>query len=117
MLIDHVFETLKVGLDTLAAGIGSIQERLREAWRVIHTLKEDDFPLELRDEFRKLSDVLTTPVELSTHADPGVHTVGDAHVAREELDEEHARELALVMVQLFAHVSAEFWPNHKKQAS
>ncbi len=28
MDIDHVYETLKIGIDTLAAGTGSIQERL-----------------------------------------------------------------------------------------
>jgi len=42
MDIDHVYETLKVGIDTLAAGTGSIQERLWETWTVIHTLNEDE---------------------------------------------------------------------------
>jgi hypothetical protein len=42
MDIDHVYETLKVGIDTLAAGTGSIPERLWETWTVIHTLNEDE---------------------------------------------------------------------------
>ena len=41
MDIDHVYETLKIGIDTLAAGTGSIQERLWETWTVIQTLNED----------------------------------------------------------------------------
>jgi hypothetical protein len=34
MDIDHVYEPLKTGIDTLAAGTGSIQARLRETWLV-----------------------------------------------------------------------------------
>jgi hypothetical protein len=52
MEIDHVYETLKMAIDTLAASTGRIQERLWEAWLVIHTVKMDDFPPELRDDFR-----------------------------------------------------------------
>jgi len=37
MDIDHVYEILKIGIDTLAAGTGSIQERLWETWTVIST--------------------------------------------------------------------------------
>jgi hypothetical protein len=91
MDIDHVYETLKVGMDILAGGTGTIQERLRETWIAIHTLKGDDFPLELRDDFHKFSDALTTGVR-----------------------DDEAREIALLFVQLFAQVSADFWPTHKK---
>lgn len=114
MDIDHVYETLKIGVDTLAAGTGSIQARLQEAWTVIHALEEDDFPLELRNDFHKLLDALTTSPRLAVNADPGDHPIGQARAADERLDDETARELALLVVQLFAHVSAEFWPTHKR---
>jgi hypothetical protein len=114
MDIDHVYETLKKGIDTLATGTGSIQARLRETWLVIQALEGDDFPLELQDEFRKLSDVLTTPPHSAIDADPAARTVGQARADYEGLDDEDARELALLIVQLFAHVSAEFWPTHKR---
>jgi hypothetical protein len=117
MDIDHVYETLKIGIDTLAAGTGSIQERLWETWMVIHTLNQDDLPLELRDDFRKLSEALTTPQESAVEAEPEARTVGQARAAYEGLDNEHARILALFIVQLFAYVSAEFWPTHKKHQS
>jgi hypothetical protein len=113
MDIDHVYETLKVGIDTLAAGTGSIQERLWETWIVIHTLNEDDLPLELRDDFRKLSETLTTPPESVIEAEEA-RTFGQTRAAYEALDNEQARNLALFIVQLFARVSAEFWPTHKK---
>jgi hypothetical protein len=118
MDIDHVYETLKIGIETLAADTGTIQERLWKAWMAIHTLEEDDFPLEVRDEFHKLSAALTTPQEdIAIGTDPKVRTVNLAREACEGLDGEHARELALLIIQLFAHVSAEFWPTHKKRAS
>jgi hypothetical protein len=114
MFIDHVYETLKIGIDTLAAGPGSIQERLWETWRVIHTLNEDDLPLELRDDFRKLSEALTTPQE-SVIDEEEARTFGQTRAAYEGLNNEHARKLALFIVQLFAYISAEFWPTHKKR--
>ena len=113
MEIDHIYETLKIGIDTLAAGTGSIQERLRETWTVIHTLDEDDFPLELRDDFRKLSEALATPQESVIEAEEA-RTFGQARADYEGFDDEHARKLALLIVQLFAYASAEFWPTHKK---
>jgi hypothetical protein len=61
MVIDHIYETLKMAIDILAAGTGGIQERLADAWSVIHSLKVDEFPLELRDDFSKLSDALGMP--------------------------------------------------------
>jgi hypothetical protein len=114
MDIDHVYETLKIGIDTLAAGTGSIQERLWETWTGIHTLKDEDFTLELRDDFRKLSDALTAVQKSAIDAEPGARTVGRERAACEGLDDEHARKLALLIVQLFAYVSAEFWPTHKR---
>ena len=114
MDIDHVYETLKIGIDALAASTGTIQERLWNTWLAIHTLKDDDFPLDLREDFRKLSDILTTPEQSAIDADPEVRSVSRARVACERLDGEHARELALQIVELFAHVSAEFWPTHKR---
>jgi len=114
MDIDHVYEMLKIGIDTLAAGTGSIQARLQETWMVIHGLEEEDFSLELRNDFRKLSAALTTPEQLAVNADPGARTSGQAHAAGEGLDDEHARELALLVVQLFVHASAEFWPTHRR---
>jgi hypothetical protein len=117
MDIDHVYETLKNGIDTLAAGTASIQERLWETWKVIHTLNEDDLPLEIRDDFQKLSEALTTAQEKAPEAEPDGRKVGHAHGAYEGLDNEHARKLALFVVQLFAYVSAEFWPTHKKTQS
>jgi hypothetical protein len=113
MDIDHVYEILKIGIDTLAAGTGSIQERLWETWTVIHALNEDDLPLELRDDFRKLSETLTTPQEPVVDAEEA-RTFGQARGAYEGLNNVHARILALFIVQLFANVSAEFWPTHKK---
>jgi hypothetical protein len=37
-------------------------------------------------------------------------TMGQVRAADEGLDDEHAGELAFLVVQLFAHMSAEFWP-------
>src|SRR5215469_12984393 len=109
MDIDHVYETLKIGIDTLAAGTGSIQERLWETWKVIHTLNEDELPLELRDDFHKLSETLSTRQDSVVEAEEA-RTFGQARGAYEGLDNEHARKLALFIIQLFAYVSAEFWP-------
>jgi hypothetical protein len=113
MDIDHIYETLKIGIDTLATGTGSIQARLRETWLVIQALERDDFPLELRDDFRKLSDALTTTPQ-ARDVDPATHRVGQARADYKGLDDEDARKLALLIVQLFSHVSAEFWPTHKR---
>jgi hypothetical protein len=112
MDIDHVYETLKAGIDTLAAGTGSIQERLWETWTVIHTLNEDDLPLELHDDFRKLSEILTTPPESVIDAEEA-RTFGQTRAAYEGLNNEQAQKLARFIVQLFAEASAEFWPTHK----
>ncbi len=112
MEIDHVYETLKMAIDTLAASTGRIQERLWEAWLVIHTVKMDDFPPELRDDFRKLSDALT-PHQSARDAN-GRRTVGYARLGCDKLDNHQARQLALLLVQLFAETSAQFWPTHKK---
>jgi hypothetical protein len=47
----------------------------------LHTLQEDDFPLEVRDEFHKLSAALTTPQkDIAIGTDPKVRTV---NLARE----------------------------------
>jgi hypothetical protein len=113
MVIDHVYETLKVGISALAAGTARIQERLWETWLVIHTLEEDDFPLELREEFRTVSDALTRPRQGAIAASEVV-TLEQVRAACEGLDNEQARELALLIMELFAHVSANFWPTHKK---
>jgi hypothetical protein len=83
MDIDHVYETLKIGIDTLAAGTGSMQQRLWETWTIIHTLNEDDLPLELPDDFRKLSEALTTPQE--SVIDAGGRAFGQARAAYEGL--------------------------------
>jgi hypothetical protein len=115
MEIDHVYETLKMAIDTLAANTGRIQERLWEAWVIIHTIKMDDFPPELRDDFRKLSDALT-PQQSAVDADPGPR-VGSASQGCNQLDDHQAQQLALLIVQLFAESSAQFWPTHKKWQS
>jgi hypothetical protein len=53
----------------------------------IHTLEEDDFPLEVRDEFHKLSAALTTPQkDIAIGTDPKVRTVNLAREACEGLD-------------------------------
>jgi hypothetical protein len=114
MDIDHIYETLTIGIDALAAGTRTIQERLSETWMVIHALEEDDFPLYVRDEFRKLSNALTTPQQSAINADPEGCIVDRAPAACEALDDGRARELALLVAQLFAHVSAELWPNQQK---
>lgn len=111
MEIDHVYETLKMAIDTLAANTGRIQERLWKAWLIIHTVKVDDFPPELRDDFRKLSDALT-PQQSAIDADPS-RRVGYARLGCDQLDNRQARHLALLIVQLFAETSAQFWPTHK----
>ena len=112
MEIDHVYETLKMAIDTLAASTGRIQERLWEAWLVIHTGKMDDFLPELRDDFRKLSDALR-PHQSARDAN-GRRTVGYARLGCDKLDNHQARQLALLLVQLFAETSAQFWPTIKK---
>jgi hypothetical protein len=80
MEIDHVYETLKMAIYTLAASTGRIQERLWEAWLVIHTVKMDDFPPELRDDFRKLSDALT-PHQSARDANGGARSATFAWAA------------------------------------
>jgi hypothetical protein len=68
MEIGHVYETLKMAIDTVATSTGRIQERLCKVWLVIHTIKLDKIPPELRDDFRKLSDALT--IELGCNVLP-----------------------------------------------
>jgi hypothetical protein len=113
MAIDHIYETLKAAIDILAAGTGRIQERLADAWLVIHSLEEDSFPLELRDEVDKLSDAFSTQQQSAIHADGRLRTVDQASRDRDEIDDAQARALALLIVQLFAHTSAQYWPTHK----
>jgi hypothetical protein len=112
MEIDHVYETVKMAIDTLTGSTGRIQKRLWEGWLVIRTLTMDDFPPELRDDFRKLSDALT-PHQSDTDAN-GRRTVGYARLGCDKLDNHQARQLALLLVQLFTEISAQFWPTHKK---
>lgn len=112
MELDHVYETLKMAIDTLAGGTGTIQERLWQAWLIIHTLKIDEIPQEIREDFRKLWDAL--PSQQSA-IDPDLRpTVSQNLVGYEQLDNHQAQHLALSMVQLFADTSAQFWPTHKK---
>lgn len=111
MEIGHVYETLKMAIDTVATSTGRIQERLCKVWLVIHTIKLDKIPPELRDDFRKLSDALA-PQQSAIDADPR-RTVGHAGLGCDQLDDHQARQLALLIVQLFAETSAQFWPTHK----
>jgi hypothetical protein len=106
MIIDHIYETLKVAIDIATAGTGGIQERLAETGSVIHSLNMDEFPLELRDDFSKLSDALSTPQQSAIDPDARVRAVGHAGVGCDEVEDEQALALALLIVQLFVHTSA-----------
>jgi hypothetical protein len=112
MEIDHVYEKLKMAINTLAASTHRIQERLWEAWLIIHTVNIEDFPPELRDDFRKLSDAMM-PQQSAVNADPG-RRVGYRSLSSNQLNDHQARQLVLLIVQLFAETSAQFWPTHKK---
>lgn len=57
--VGYACEKLFVAIETMATGSGDVRERLNDAFMSFHTLKEDDFPVELRDDWRWVIDQLT----------------------------------------------------------
>ncbi len=61
MSIGYTWEKLHDAVLTLASGTGSIQERLCDAYvySLIRLQKQDDFPVEMRDDFEVIQKELT----------------------------------------------------------
>ena len=90
MDIDHIYETLKIGAMPWPLVRAPFRSPSHETWMAIHALEENDFPLYVRDEFRKVSDALTTTQQSAIDAHPEGRMVDRARAACEALDDERA---------------------------
>ncbi len=65
----YTVEKLTTALSCLATHPGDVRERLTSAFIVLHTLKEEDFPLEHREEWRWVIKEVTKYGPLLNHKD------------------------------------------------
>ena len=56
---DYVIEKLTNAMDVLAMGRGDVRSRLRDAYLCMHTLKETDFPNDLKKDWTWIIEKLT----------------------------------------------------------
>ena len=96
MVIRYAWEKLFCAVESLAAGTGSIQDRLYNIC-VSHLggLRPDIFPQEIRDEFEDLWEIVTKVQPL--HSDQG-----SLKTSIKALSEDRARKLVEQIVSMFS---------------
>jgi hypothetical protein len=57
--LGYAREKLFVAIETMATGPGDVRERLVDAFMSFHTLREDDFPIELQEDWKWVIGQLT----------------------------------------------------------
>jgi len=55
----NTYERLRLAVESLATGRGSLQDRLYYAFLHIYVFRVEEFPERLRDEFREISEEMT----------------------------------------------------------
>lgn len=99
MRASYAREKLISAVHNLAEGTGTIQQRLWDAYLAFHTLRETDFPEDLKSDWTEIHDSLTE--EEPTYNDKGEPIVGKVENTLKKMSNETASELASKITSLY----------------
>jgi hypothetical protein len=85
-------EKFGVAVNSLATGTSDLNDRIWNAYLSFHTLTENDFPDELKEDWLEIHNSLT--VEEPTYDEKGEVTIGKVQNTLKSLDTESCVELA-----------------------
>ena len=92
-------EKLGAAVESMATGRGDIKSRLWYAFLIFHTLKEDDFPEELKEKWNSLHGDLTT--EEPSYDSNGEVTDGRVQNTLKVIDDDKCVEIANKIMELY----------------
>lgn len=96
----YTYERLRLAVENLATGRGSLQDRLYYAFLDIHPLRVEDFPERLRDEFRKISEEMIQVEPVSEE--------GSIKATCRAMSDDEAANIAQRIFDLFATIARRY---------
>jgi len=99
--IDYVWEKLFSAVGTMAGSEQSLKNRLWGAMLIMHTLRADDFPANLREQFVKIE----AAIEAGMHGVSGTPQEGTLAASIRVMSHDEARRLIHDIVSLYDAVT------------
>jgi hypothetical protein len=96
----NTYERLRLAVESLATGRGSLQDRLYYAFLNIHVFRVEDFPERLRNEFREISEDMTKGKPVGDE--------GSTKATCNVMGEEEAEKIAQRIFDLFITIARRY---------
>jgi hypothetical protein len=96
----NTYERLRLAVESLATGRGSLQDRLYYALLNIYVFRVEDFPVKIRDEFREI-------IEETTKVKP-IGDEGSIKATCRIMSDEEAEKIAQRIFDLFTTIARSY---------
>ncbi len=105
--MSYPWEKLKLAVEALATGTGTLQGRLETAYLSSHTLKGDDFAdNEMREKWLSIERGMTK--------EAAVGSEGAIAATVAKMDDDDARSIAELFYSLFLNVAERYYPRESE---
>jgi len=106
--LDYAWEKLALAVHSMAVDNHSLSDRLHGASLHFHTLKADDFPDDLREDFMKIE----ASLEAVMVSIPGTPVEGTMKAALDTMSDEELREIIKALCWLYDKVARRLPPGN-----